>query len=175
MFESDYDPKDLAGTGRHLTKEGLWAWTRFLDTFRLLEEVLSHDLVREHGMQHSDYEVLVRLDGVGGAARMSTLASQVVSSRQKLYSTVNRLESRGWIQREPAEDDGRGTVARLTDDGRASLAAASPGHAAIIKHFFLDALSEEEQGKLGDLMQLSATHLRTYRQGDSGCDGPGPL
>ena len=62
-------------------------------------------------MTHSDYEVLVRLDGFGGSLRMSELASQVVSSAQKLTHTANRLETRGWIRRVRAEDDGRGLVA----------------------------------------------------------------
>lgn len=124
-------------------------------------------------MSHSDYEVLVRLDGAGGAMRMSVLASQVVSSRQKLYSTVNRLERRGWIRREATPEDGRGALAILTDEGGAALTDAAAGHAELIKQFLLDPLTADEQRALGETLQRVAAHLRVHRAGEAclDCDG----
>ncbi len=165
-MSDDYDPEALAGTGRHLTKTELRAWTRFLDTGRLLEEVLARHVSREHNMTHSDYEVLVRLDGAGGSMRMAMLAEQVVSSVQKLTHTANRLEERGWIQRVPVEGDGRGLLAVLLPPGRQALAAAAGEHAALIKRFLLDDLTEAEQIHLGDTMDRLSAHLRVHRRGE---------
>lgn len=78
-MSTHYDPDKLAGTGRHLSPAELKTWTRFLDSGRLLEEILARHVTRDHGMTHSDYEVLVRLDGAGGEMRMTTLADLVVS------------------------------------------------------------------------------------------------
>ncbi len=163
-FDAHYDPAELVGTGRHLTKQELFAWTRFLDAARLLEEILAGHVAKEHRMTHSDYEVLVRLDGAGGSLRMIELAAQVVSSAQKLTHTANRLEQRGWIERVPAEGDGRGVVARLTPSGRSALADAAVGHAALIKRFLLDDLAPEDQIRLGETMERTATHLRLHRR-----------
>lgn len=165
-FDPDYDPDLLVGTGRHLTKQELFTWTRFLDAGRLLEEILAGHVTREHGMAHSDYEVLVRLDGAGGSMRMTVLAAQVVSSAQKLTHTANRLEHRGWIERVPAENDGRGLVATLTPSGRSALAEAAVGHAALIKRFLLDDLAPEEQVRIGEAMNRLATHMRIHRRGE---------
>lgn len=172
-FDPDYDPTDLVGTGRHLTKQELFTWTRFLDASRLLEESLSRHVARDHDMTHSDYEILVRLDGAGGSMRMTQLAEQAVSSAQKLTHTANRLEKRGWIERVPADDDGRGLVATLTAPGRAALAAAAEGHAALIKRFLLDDMTEQEQITIGDVMSRLSTHLRVHRSGEPcpACDG----
>ena len=164
-FDADYDPTELVGTGRHLTKQELFTWTRFLDAGRLLEEILAGHVTREHQMTHSDYEVLVRLDGAGGSMRMTMLAAQVVSSAQKLTHTANRLEQRGWIDRVPTESDGRGLSASLTPTGRSALADAAVGHAALIKQFLLDDMTPEEMARIGESMERLATHMRHHRSG----------
>lgn len=175
-MSADYDPRSLAGTGRHLSKTELRAWTRFLDAGRLLEEILARHVAHDHNMSHSDYEVLVRLDGAGGEMRMSTLAEQVVSSAQKLTHTANRLEDRGWIERVPVDDDGRGLTARLLPPGRDALRSASGEHAELIKQFLLDVLSAEEQRLIGDAMDRVASHMRVHRakQPCERCDGATP-
>ncbi len=162
----DYDPSQLEGTGRHLSKSELRTWTRFLDASRLLEEILAKHLARDHGMTHSDYEVLVRLDGAGGEMRMTTLAQQVVSSAQKLTHTANRLEKRGWIARVPIEDDGRGLMATLLPDGKAALAGAAGEHADLIKQFLLDPMSKDEQHVVAESMDRLSAHMRTHRRNE---------
>jgi DNA-binding MarR family transcriptional regulator len=160
---SSYDPLDLDGTGRHLTPAQLRTWTRFLDAGRLLEEILARHLSQRHSMTHSDYEVLVRLDGADGHMRMTTLARQVVSSSQKLTKTADRLERRGWIERMPVPEDARGLEAVLQPAGRNALAAAAGEHAQLIKQFLLDLLSVEEQHTIAETMDRLSTHMRVHR------------
>lgn len=161
---ADYRRQDLSGTGRHLTKAQLRAWTRFLDAGRLLEEILAQHVARDHNMTHSDYEVLVRLDGAGGEMRMTSLANDVVSSAQKLTHTANRLEQRGWITRQPVDGDGRGLMALLTPAGRAALTEAAKGHADLIKQFLLDPLSVEERDTIAETMDRVSQHMRVHRR-----------
>ena len=161
---SDYRREDLAGTGRHLTKPQLRAWTRFLDASRLLEEILAKHVARDHGMTHSDYEVLVRLDGAGGQMRMTQLAYECVSSAQKLTHTANRLENRQWIRREPVDSDGRGLVATLLPAGREALAAAAGEHAELIKQFLFAPMTTSERDVIADVMDRVAAHMRVHRR-----------
>jgi len=163
---TDYNPEDLVGTGRYLTPTELRTWTTFLDAGRLLEEILARHVSQDHHMTHSDYEVLVRLDGAGGRMRMTVLAQQVVSSAQKLTHTANRLERRGWIAREPVDSDRRGLVAVLLPPGRDALAAAAGEHAELIKQFLLDHLSTPEQEALTETMSRLAGHMRVHRRGE---------
>lgn len=163
-MSDDYDPNSLVGTGRHLTKAQLRTWTTFLDGGRLLEEILSQHVARSHNMTHSDYEVLVRLDGAGGQMRMATLARDVVSSAQKLTHTANRLEKRGWITRQTVPHDGRGLMATITDEGSAALAAAAGEHAELIKRFLLDSMTAAEQKLVAKLMKRASDHMRIHRR-----------
>lgn len=166
-MSDDYEPTQLAGTGHHLSKAELRTWTRFLDASRLLEEILARHLAEHHNMTHSDYEVLVRLDGAGGQMRMTTLAEQVVSSAQKLTHTANRLEKRDWIARLPIEEDGRGLMATLLPEGRDALADAAGGHAALIKQFLLDGMDRDQQESVADIMDRLSTHMRVHRRRES--------
>lgn len=168
-MSDDGDFGDLVGTGRYLSAVELRAWTRFLDAGRLLEEILAQHVAHDHGMSHSDYEVLVRLDGAGGEMRMTTLARQVVSSAQKLTHTANRLEKRGWIARVSVEGDGRGLMATLLPDGREALAGAAGEHAALIKQFLLDLMTPAEQELVGDVMDRVSDHMRVHRR-DEPCE-----
>lgn len=153
----------LVGTGAHMTAVELRAWTRFNDSARLLEELLSRHLSREHGMSHSEYEVLVRLDGADGRMRMSTLAEQVVWSASRLTHTIDRLEGRGWVVRDAVADDRRGFWARLTAAGSTALAEAAPKHADLIKHYLLARFDVEELVAFGDTMDRISTSLRADR------------
>lgn len=160
---ADPSAHELVGTGRHLTDDELFVWTRFLDAGRLVEEMLARHLADEHSMTHSDYEVLVRLDGARGAMRLSTLADQCVSSKSKLTHTVDRLEERGWIERRRVASDGRGVEAALTDEGAAALAAAAIGHAELVKRHLLDLLHPAEIPVVGGVMDRVSKHLRGER------------
>lgn len=164
MTGSPYDPEDLAGTGRHLSPAELRTWTRFLDAGRLLEEILSQHLGQRHRMAHSDYEVLVRLDGNGGRMRMTMLARQVVSSAQKLTHTANRLEKRGWIARESVAEDGRGLDAVLLRPGRGALKAAAGEHADLIRQFLLRDLDDHERQVITAATDRLSTHMRVHRR-----------
>jgi DNA-binding MarR family transcriptional regulator len=150
----------IHGTGRHLDDAELFAWTRFLDASRLIERVLARHLVDEHNMLHSEYEVLVRLDGDGGTMRLRTLADQVVSSKSKLTHTLNRLSDRGWIERRPTPDDRRGLEAVLTDIGIQVLATAAVGHAELIRTHLLERWSVEETLVIGQAMERVSRDMR---------------
>jgi hypothetical protein len=65
-------------------------------------------------------------------------------------------------------------VAALTPAGRAALADAAIGHAALIRRFLLDDLTPEEQGSVGEIMERLADHMRVHRRGEpcSRCDPP---
>ena len=44
---------------------------------------------------------------------------------------VTRLERRDWVRREPMADNGRVTMARLTEAGYAKVVASAPDHVLV--------------------------------------------
>jgi DNA-binding MarR family transcriptional regulator len=57
---------------------------------------------------------------------------------------VKRFEQRGWITRSPDPDDGRYTIAALTDAGYRLVAAAAPIHMRAVRELVLDPLTNAD-------------------------------
>jgi DNA-binding MarR family transcriptional regulator len=128
------------------------AWRGFLAMTALLPGALDQQLQRDAEMGHSSYIVLAMLsEAPGRSLRMSELASRANSSPSRLSHTVARLEQRGWVRRDRSPDDGRGNVARLTDEGWEVVTATAPGHVAAVRRFVFDALTCEQVRQLEDI------------------------
>ena len=160
----------LDGTGRFLSAAELRVWTSLLDTARILDAELERDLLADHAMTHREYEVLVRLDGHGGALRMTTLAAQIEASSPLVSQTVSRLEARSWVGRRRSSEDGRGVEAFLTAEGSAALRAAAEPHASLVRTLLTDALGRDLD-QVGEALSRVADHLRSHRR-DEGCGDP---
>ncbi len=137
----------------------------------MLEERLSAQLNVDHGMSHREYEVLVRLDGGGGRLRMSQLAGQMVASQPLISQTINRLEKREWVRREPSTSDKRGITAVITAAGGDALATASKPHADLIRSLMLGMMDEADLVPFTRAVGAVADHLRIHRLGRQ-CDVP---
>ncbi len=117
-----------------LDRDELGAWRGLLRAHSSLTKALDAELMREHGLPLSSYEVLLFLaEAPGGQMRMSELADGVLISRSGLTRLVDRMERDGLLRRERCEDDARGWFAAITDEGRELLQARpkdTPGRRA---------------------------------------------
>ncbi|WP_083740886.1 MarR family winged helix-turn-helix transcriptional regulator [Mycobacterium sp. MS1601] len=73
--------------------------------------------------------------------RMSELAFLANGSLSRLSNVVKRFEQRGWVTRSPDPDDGRYTVAELTDAGYRLVVEAAPIHLRAVRELVLDRLT----------------------------------
>src|SRR6478609_2976133 len=125
------------------------AWRSFITGSRRLLEALDQDL-KNHGLNHDDYGVLVALsESDGDRMRMSELADEAVESRSRLSHHIGRLEARGLVTREACPDDRRGSWAVLSPEGRATIEAVAPHHVTGVRHYFLDQVSPEDLATIG--------------------------
>lgn len=117
-----------------------------------LTKLLDAELVREHGLPLSSYEVLLFLaDSPQGRLRMSELADGVLLSRSGLTRRVDRMERDGLLRREPSEDDARGWFAVITPKGRQLFNRARKTHLDGVRDRFLSRFSRDELRALGAL------------------------
>ena len=137
-----------------LNSEELAAWRGLLRVHAGLTKALDAELLREHDLPLSSYEVLLFLaDSPGGRLRMSELADGVLLSRSGLTRLVDRMERDGLLRRERCEDDQRGYFAEITDEGRALFGRARKTHLDGVRERFLGHLSREEQRTLAGLWE----------------------
>lgn len=98
---------------------------------------------------------------------MSELADRVHSSPSRLSHMVRRLEDKGWVERSPTREDGRGNLARLTDSGLRTVRRATTRHVAAVRSLVLDRLDPRQRE------QLHALSCRLLEQFDVDVPGCG--
>ena len=138
-------------TSVDLTGAELAAWRGLLRVHTALVKALDAELIAEHDLPLSSYEVLITLASAPGhRRRMAELADSVLLSRSGMTRLVDRLERDGLLVRDTCTDDGRGCYAVLTDRGRELLAQARPTHLAGVRERFLRHFSDDELNVLAE-------------------------
>ncbi len=107
--------------------------------FRILNEIgiiaqlsqTAFERAMPSGMTLSQFTVLNHFVRLGGTRSPAELASAFQVTRATMTSTLQRLESKGFVALAPDPEDGRGKRVSLTDEGRAMrdqcIAALEPG------------------------------------------------
>ena len=151
---------DSAAGPRWLDADEQKAWRAWMYSWLLLQDRLDRELTSGTGISHAYYEILVQLSETPGRKlRMSQLADRCLSSRSRLSHAVARLEERGWVRRELCEDDGRGQLAVLTDEGFAALEAAAPVHVQGVRTHLFDQLTPEQVTAMREIGEALLRHL----------------
>jgi DNA-binding MarR family transcriptional regulator len=150
-----------AGTEpRWLDADERATWMSLMSLLIKLPAALDAQLQRDSGLSHFEYNVLAALsEAPGGALRMSVLAAHADGSLPRLSQVVARLERRGLVRRATDPDDGRYTLAALTEAGRAVVAEAAPGHVETVRSLVFDPLPKGKARQLRDICHRILTAI----------------
>lgn len=144
-----------------LTGADLETWAALATVLEWLPAALDAQLRADAGLTHFEYGVLYALgDAPDRRLRMSVLAGYANSTLTRLSRAVSRLEARGWVRREPDADDGRYTLALLTDAGLRQLEEATPGHTRTVHRLVLDPLTGPQARQLREISRRIARAVR---------------
>jgi DNA-binding MarR family transcriptional regulator len=150
---------------RWLSEDEQRAWRRFGAVTMLLPAALEAQLQRDAGLTHFGYWVLAMLsESPGRSRRMTELAALAHGSQSRLSHLVAKLEEKGWVRRQKVGDDGRGSVAVLTDAGYDMVVATAPGHVAEVRRLVFDVLTPEQVRVLDEVCAAIVERL------EEGCE-----
>jgi DNA-binding MarR family transcriptional regulator len=136
-----------------LTSHAVTAWSRFIHGHAWLVRELNSELVAEHGLTLSDYEVLLRLSQAENRAmRRVDLANEVLLTASGITRLLEGLERSGWVCRRTCDSDARVSYAVLTDEGYAKLRGAGDFHLEGIGRAFGAHYSDDELETLAVLL-----------------------
>ncbi|HEY3905941.1 MAG TPA: MarR family winged helix-turn-helix transcriptional regulator [Streptosporangiaceae bacterium] len=139
-------------TTRWLTDEEQRTWRLFLTACQSVFGTIEAQLLRDSGLPHGYYEILVHLsEAPSRALRMSQLAAASTYSKSRLSHAVSRLEERGLVVRLDCPTDRRGQIAQLTEQGFAVLEEAAHGHVDQVRRSLIDVLTPEQVAQLGEI------------------------
>jgi DNA-binding MarR family transcriptional regulator len=149
---------DAAGEPQWLTADEKEAWTGLASLVLLLPGRLEAPLQRAAGLTLFEYLTLSHIsESPERRLRMSELAYLANGSLSRLSNVVKRFEARGWVERYPDPQDGRFTIAALTDAGYEVVVEAAPTHVRAVRQLVLDPLNATDQRALARI----AAKLRT--------------
>src|SRR5574340_420691 len=143
---------DTPGGPRWLDEEERRSWLALAGVLMRLPAALDAQLRRDAGISHFEYQVLAGLsEAPDRTLRMSTLAAFVEGALSRLSQVVSRLEKHGWVRRVPDPDDGRYTLAVLTDHGYAKVVETAPGHVEEVRRLVFDPLTKAQTRQLREI------------------------
>ncbi len=160
-------PPNAVGTTaeqtRWLSADEQQAWLALNGVTMLLPYALDAQLQHDDDLSLFEYSVLAMLsEAPDRTLRMKRLAGLAGGSLSRLSHVVSRLERRGFVRREPLAEDGRTTVAVLTEAGWQAIVTAAPNHVHAVRRLVIDALSRDEVDQLAaickKILQAVAPH-----------------
>jgi DNA-binding MarR family transcriptional regulator len=149
----------VSGETRWLDSAQQRSWRALVVGTTLLFDRLDEDLRREFDLSLVEYEILVRLSERDGSMRMAALADALAHSRSRVTHTVTRMEKAGLVRRARSDEDGRGIICGLTDQGHALLVAAAPMHVAGVREHLVDLVDDADFAAVGRVMDAVADGL----------------
>jgi DNA-binding MarR family transcriptional regulator len=131
---------------------------RLIGAHAELTRELSAQLVADHGLTLSEYEVLMLLARApDGVMRRVDLAHEVRLSPSGVTRMLDRLEAGGLVGKASCDKDARVTYAQLTEAGVAKLEECAPGHVTAAERLLGERFDEDELTSLVELLgRLSA-------------------
>ncbi|MDQ4212573.1 MarR family winged helix-turn-helix transcriptional regulator [Microbacterium sp. ASV81] len=143
---------ERAGRSR-LTREQLRIWRGFIETSNELRGRLAARLQSESGLSDGDYQVLLALsEAEGRTLRSAELAALIGWERSRLSHHLGRMERRGLVARDAAEDP-RGVDVRITPQGAEAFRAGSVPHFRAVRELFVDALTPDQLAQVAELTE----------------------
>jgi DNA-binding MarR family transcriptional regulator len=132
---------------------GVRAFAALLRAHAVSTRVLNQQLLADHGLTLSDYEVLLRLAwSEDRRMRRVDLAEEVLLTASGITRLLDGLEKAGYVERGTCDSDRRVVYAVLTESGLAKLREASTSHVAQVEELFAERFDARELEVVGDLL-----------------------
>lgn len=141
---------------------GVHLWLILWKAFRAMEAHADRSIAGL-GLCWSDFGVMEALLHKGPLA-VKALGEKVLLTSGSMTAAVDRLERRGWVEREDDPKDRRVRMVRLTPEGRKTIESLFADHERDMERA-VEGLSEEERSELANLLRRLGKSLREVREG----------
>jgi DNA-binding MarR family transcriptional regulator len=137
--------------GAYDERAALRLWLRLLSCTMTIEKRLQRRMAERFGSTLPRFDVLAALERHPQGLAMGALSRALLVSNGNVTGLVRGLAAEGLVEVAPSPDDGRVSVARLSERGRKTFAAAAAAHHQWIEDMF-GGLEEPERDTLHALL-----------------------
>ena len=142
-----------------LTEEQQRIWRAYLTMAGRLQTAMNRQLQQDCELSLADYDVLVALSE-RGPQRIRELGDALDWEQSRVSHQLRRMRGRGLVARHGSDDDRRGATVDLTDNGRAALRLAAPGHAELVRSVVFGGLSATQLKTFEAVLDRITSRLR---------------
>jgi MarR family 2-MHQ and catechol resistance regulon transcriptional repressor len=148
------------------TAIALKLWVVLARAYSAVSEVLKADVER-HGLTPAEFGILEVLYHKGPLL-LGDVQKRILASSGGVTFLVDRLASRGLVERLACQSDRRARYAALTKQGRKLMGEIFPAHAAVIRDA-VAGLGRAEQRELTELLKTLGKEAVRQAAGTPGC------
>ena len=145
-------------------KGELRLWLRLLSCKTLIETEIRRRLRDNFGITLPRFDLMAQLDKAPAGMKLGELSQRLMVSNGNITGLVDRLVAQGLLHRQPAPNDRRAQLVKLTADGRRSFRAMAASHEAWIAEIF----AELSAGDREALMRLLGKAKASARKAIAG-------
>jgi len=132
-------------------KDELRLWLRLLSCKMLIENEIRRRLRDSYDITLPRFDLMAQLDKAPAGMKLGELSQRLMVSNGNITGLVDRLVTQGLLDRQPAPNDRRTQIVKLTAEGRRTFRAMAAAHESWIADLFAD-LSKNEQESLMRLL-----------------------
>jgi DNA-binding MarR family transcriptional regulator len=160
----DAETKAIERPGDH--KNELRLWLRLLSCTALIENEIRRRLRDNFDITLPRFDLMAQLDKSPGGMKLGELSQRLMVSNGNITGLVDRLLAQGLLDRQPAPNDRRAQLVRLTAEGRRSFRAMASAHESWIAEIFRDLTAAERDVLMRLLAKAKAAARRVIAEGD---------
>ncbi|MEZ5236263.1 MAG: MarR family winged helix-turn-helix transcriptional regulator [Acidimicrobiales bacterium] len=128
-----------------LNARQLEAWILLVVLLEIAPPAIERQLKADAGINLFEYTVLAMLsEEPDRMLQMARLAEVSFGSISRLSHAIDRLERRGWVEKQAGGGNRRHNTVRLTDAGWATVTEVAVGHVANVRRLLVDPLTDSE-------------------------------
>ena len=128
-------------------------WLNYMRVYHRLEYEMNRQLGSDCGLSLSDYTVMNALSQAEEhRSGLTALATTIGWERSRLSHHLQRMTSRGLVDRVRSDSDGRATDVVLTETGWDTLRASAPLHAEWVRTVFFGGIDAAQENQLADIL-----------------------
>jgi DNA-binding MarR family transcriptional regulator len=163
-FPLDAETKAIERPGDH--KNELRLWLRLLSCTTLIENEIRRRLRDSFDITLPRFDLMAQLDKTPGGMKLGELSQRLMVSNGNITGLVDRLLAQGLLDRQPAPNDRRAHLVRLTAEGRRSFRAMAADHEAWIAEIFGDLSTAEREALMRLLGKAKMATRRAMADGE---------
>jgi DNA-binding MarR family transcriptional regulator len=147
-------------------KNELRLWLRLFSCKTLIENEIRRRLRDHFDITLPRFDLMAQLDKAPGGMKLGELSQRLMVSNGNITGLVDRLVAQGLLDRQPAPNDRRAQLVKLTPEGRRSFRAMAAAHEAWIAEIFGDLTATDRDTLMRLLGKAKAAAQQAIADGE---------